>query len=132
MLMAGFQVTTKDDIAPYAEYFDRRITIQYQVPVSDGQGGQTAPATTDWQTLAITWAHLEPWKGRTAFEAEQFFGHSFLRALIRYRPSLNVNQNMRFLYRSKIYLIRWVGVPVEASKVVEMLAEELQPVGSVG
>ena len=44
--MAGFQVTTKDDIAPYAEYFDRRITIQYQVPVSDGQGGQTAPATT--------------------------------------------------------------------------------------
>ena len=125
--MPGFQITTKDDIAPYAEYFDRRITIQYQVPVADGQGGQTAPATSDWQTLANTWAHLEPWKGKVAFEAEQFFGHAFLRVLIRYRPSLNVNQNMRFLYRSKTYLIRWVGVPVEGGAVASLDLSRVTP-----
>jgi hypothetical protein len=34
-------------------------------------------------------------------------------------------------YKSKIYNIRWVGVPAEARKVIELLVEELQAKGSV-
>lgn len=126
--MAGFQVTAKDDISLYAEYFDRRVTIEQFVASSDGQGGQT---TGSWIPFLSTWAHLEPWKGSEAWLAQQVYPVSYERVLIRYRKTVNISSAMRLHYKSRIFNIRWVGVPTESRKVIELLCEELQAKGSV-
>ncbi len=131
--MAGFQITRKDDVEPFAEYFDRRITIQAPgTAVPDGQGGNTTP----YVAIANSprWAHMEPMvlsRGAQRFEGQQLFGHGLVRMLIRYKKTVNINDTMRVVYKSKILLIRWVGVPGEARKVIELFCEELQAEGSV-
>ena len=128
--MAGFAVTRKEDIEPFAEYFDRRISIQAPgTAVPDGQGGNTTP----YAPIANSpkWAHMEPWKGRVMFEGQQPFAHAYERVLIRYKKTVNINTTMRVVYKSRTYLIRWVGVPGEARKVIELLCEEEQAQGSV-
>jgi SPP1 family predicted phage head-tail adaptor len=127
--MPGFQITRKDDIEPFAEYFDRRITIQAPARVSDGSGG----STITWAAITGSpkWAHMEPWKGRPTWEAQEIFPHSFVRVLLRYKKTININDTMRLVYKSKTYLIRWVGIPGEARKIIEILCEELQAKGSV-
>lgn len=129
--MAGFTITRKEDIEPFAEYFDRRISIQALSNTSDNQGGKTAPAT--WANIANSpkWAHMEPWKGRVVFEGQQPFAHSYQRILIRYKKTINIAVGMRVVYKSRIFTIRWVDVPAQARKVIEIIGEELQAKGSV-
>jgi SPP1 family predicted phage head-tail adaptor len=129
--MPGFQIARKDDIEPFAEYFDRRIVIQAEANTSDSQGGKTAPTT--WTNIANSpkWAHMEPWKGRVVFEGQQPFAHSYQRILVRYKKTVNVAVGMRVVYKSRIFLIRFADVPVQARKVIEIVGEELQAKGSV-
>lgn len=127
--MPGFQITTKNTIEPKAEYFDRRIAILGPNTTIDGQGGNT----TTYSTIANSpkWAHMEPWKGRVVFEGQQPFAHAYERLVLRYKKTVNINTTMRVAYKSRTYVIRWVGVPAEARKVIELLCEELQAQGSV-
>ena len=127
--MPSFQITRKEDIAPFAEYFDRRITIQAPNNTPDGQGGFTA----GWAAIANSpkWAHMEPWKGRVLFESGEPFAHSYERILIRYKKAININVTMRVVYKTRIFLIRWVDVPGQARKVTEIIGEEIQAEGDV-
>lgn len=125
--MPGFQVTTKDDIEPFAEYFDRKVTIEYPVDTPDSQGG----FTRTWATLKTSWAHMEPWKGKLPFQYQQQYPVLWERVLLRYRKALNINATMRVHYKSRILYIQWVGVPAEARKVIEILAEEKLAEGTV-
>jgi SPP1 family predicted phage head-tail adaptor len=127
--MGGFQVTTKDDIEPKAEYFDRKVTIEQPTNTSDGQGG----LVPGWSNVfaGTVWVHMEPWKGREIFFAQQVYPNAYSRVLLRYRKTVNITPAMRIRYKSKTYNIRWVGVPAEARKVIELLVEELQAKGSV-
>lgn len=129
--MSGFTINLKESIEARAEYFDRRITIQKLSNTTDSQGGKTAPATWAAITGSPKWAHFELWKGNVKFEADQPFAHSYQRCLIRYKKTVNVTAGMRVLYKSQIHTIRWVGVPNQARKVIELMLEELQAEGSV-
>ena len=127
--MPSFQITRKEDIEPFAEYFDRKVFIERPVTTLDGQGG----ATVSWQNvfLGTIWAHMEPWKGKEIFANQQMYPNSWQRVLIRYRKTVNITAIMRLRYKSREFNIRWVGVPAEARKVIELLCEELQAKGTV-
>jgi SPP1 family predicted phage head-tail adaptor len=129
--MGGFQVTTKDDIEPKAEYFDRKVTIEQptNTPNVPADGG----VTPGWTNIfpGTVWVHMEPWKGREIFFAQQVYPNAYSRVVLRYRKTVNITPTQRMRYKSKIYNIRWVGVPAEARKVIELLVEELQAKGSV-
>lgn len=129
MSSGGFQITKKEDIEPFAEYFDRKITIEKPVDVKDGQGG----TTRTWQNVfpGTIWAHMEPWKGREMFTGQQVYPNLFEYVLIRYRKTVNITPIMRMRYKSRTFNIRMAGVPAEARKVIEMLVEELQESGTV-
>lgn len=127
--MPGFQITKKEDIEPFAEYFDRKVTIEKPVNVPDGQGG----VTPGWQNIfpGTIWAHMEPWKGKEIFFAQQLYTEKYERVLIRYRKVTNIAPGMRLRYKSETYRILFIGVPAEARKIIELLCEELQTKGSV-
>jgi head-tail adaptor len=129
--MPNFQITRKEDIEPFAEYFDRKIVIQAPNDTSDGQGGKTAPQGWTAIVNGPKWAHMEPWKGRALFEGGQPFAHSYERFLIRYKKTINFAVGMRIVYKTRIFLIRWTDVPAQARKVTEIIGEELQAEGDV-
>lgn len=132
MPILGFSFSKKDDVVASAEIFDRRVTIQQPADVPDSQGTGTVRTWTNIKPGNATfWAHMEPWKGKQWWEADEDFAHSYERIVLRYRKTLNINSTMRIVYKSRIYTIRWVGVPNEARRVIDILGDELQAKGSV-
>lgn len=107
--------------------FNRRVTIQQETSTPDGQGG----STPTWGTLVTTWAHVEPWKGAVAFQAQQKFPTKWIRILLRYRPSTNISTAMRAVYKDQTYEIRSITDPAEAHTTIELLCEELRAKGSL-
>jgi SPP1 family predicted phage head-tail adaptor len=109
--------------------FNKRITIQKPIdtPNSPNDGG----ATRIWSTVFTTWAHIEPWKGSEAYIAQQVYPKRLSRFLIRYRASVSIDASMQILYGKRKYNIRDVSVPAEALTTIEIVAEELQAVGSL-
>jgi|SRR5579885_1196508 len=125
--MGKVNLLSPTDVTVPAGAFNRRITIQQPVDVSDGQGG----STRTWSTVFSTWAYIEDWKGWERWNAQQVYPNMIVRVLIRYRPSQTVTDSMRMLYNSKVYNIRAAYDKGAARRTIEMLCEALQDTGSI-
>lgn len=126
--MAGFLISAKDQVVVDASMFDRRINFQAYTDVADSAG--TGIVRT-WANVLSSWAHMEAYKGRQYWEADQDYAHAYERIVVRYRKNFNITTSMRITFKSRILYIRWVGVPNEANRVIELLVDELQAKGSV-
>lgn len=115
-----------------ASQFNKRISIQDLTDNPNGAGGASARI---WSTILASIpakiVHLPSSKlGEEKFIAHQNYATQMMVVTIRYRESVNINERMRLLYRSKVYNIRAVYVPDEALKTIIIYAEEIQTQGS--
>lgn len=122
---------SKDSANP-ASQFNKRITIQDLSDPPNGAGATTGRVWTNILTsIPAKILHLPSSKlGEEKFIAHQMYATQMMVVTIRYRESVNINERMRLLYRSKVYNIRSVYVPDEALKTIIIYAEEIQTQGS--
>ncbi len=72
-----------------------------------------------WQTVATTWAKVEPLRGREFFAAQQMQDAADYRITIRYRPGLT--RDMRVIWREQCFDIVSVLDPFGAKKSLELI-----------
>lgn len=94
-----------------------RVTIQSNVSVSDGAGGQTLT----WTDLSTVWARVEPLQGKEVVQASQIQGPFTHRIWLRYRT--DVGLAMRVLWGLKYMNVRAV-VQSEKRAFTQLLCEE--------
>jgi SPP1 family predicted phage head-tail adaptor len=97
---------------------NKRVTIQTETQISDGQGGQTA----SWVSGATVWAKIEPVKAWERMQAMQLQAPVTHKIIIRYRS--DVTSRSRFLYGSRVLDIVEVINPMEANQFLEIKAIE--------
>jgi SPP1 family predicted phage head-tail adaptor len=124
-MVTGLALQPASSLTIEAGRLNRRIRLQRPLDVPDGAGGYTRT----WQDVATLWAYLEPKAGREQWQLQQVYPIHLLRVILRYSPSLHIDESMRLVYRSQPYNIRSVTQPGEAHTVVELLCEALPAQG---
>ncbi len=109
---------------PSAGMLNRRITFLQLVP-QDDQGSGRKDLYTPWKTV---WASVIPQKGRDIFLAEQL--DEELNYTIKVRYVRGVLPTMRIAYRNRTLLIRQVMDRDESHEMIEIIAQEMQGMGT--
>jgi SPP1 family predicted phage head-tail adaptor len=99
---------------------EKRIRIEKQVPVSDGQGGHTVT----WAVRAVVWAHERPLTGTEALGAAQV--QAVLSSVweIWHRTDISVKDRIRF--QARIVDIESVIDPTDTREELHLLCSEVQ------
>jgi len=83
----------------FASSANKRLTVQADTPVSDGEGG----FTHSWSTIGTYWAELSPMR------AEQKFKYKSVQVeathYVKFRGEIDINENHRILYGTRIFEI---------------------------
>lgn len=111
----------------------RKIWVAFQelTGVSNGQGGLVNGGNwTDVVGLAHVPLAFNTWTPYQHFVAQQLYPGVNSRAVMRYRPSVNVTTAMRAVYGNHIYMVRGVSNFNEANADIVLFLEELQATGS--
>lgn len=100
---------------------NKRLTVQEQQVVSDGQGGRTT-VWADLETTPKVWAAIYPLSARESFAAQQVGHTTTHRILIRYRADLT--PAMRLLYGDREFTIDGMVNVREADEAWELRCTE--------
>lgn len=71
----------------------RRVTIESQSAVADGQGG----STMTWGTFASGWAHLDPKTGVERLFAGKLEGDTYMRITMRWRQGVTTAMRVKYV-----------------------------------
>lgn len=111
--------------APLFARLDKRVTLQVETPIPDGQGGST-PA---WSAVATVWAAVEPLKGYERTVAARLETHLTHRVTLRYRPEVYTARRLSFAGR--LLDVKEVVNDREADEYLRLLcAERLEGQGN--
>jgi phage head-tail adaptor, putative, SPP1 family len=121
------KITSRAETTIRSGAFKKPIKIQKPVDTRDSMGG----SVRTWANYISTMAKITPWKGKEGIVGQQTYPTRFSRFYIRYRPSENIDDSMRIVYRDQIYNIRSILVIEEEQTNIEILAEEQQAKGSL-
>src|SRR5574344_1193291 len=96
----------------------KRLALQSETLVADGNGGQVA----SWTTIGNVWAEIVSINDRQAVSVSGANGRITHKIILRHRA--DVKSGMRFVLGSRIFTIRKGSVDDEAGKWLEVMAEE--------
>lgn len=95
-----------------------RLTLQFEDPQPDGQGGYTPI----WTDLGVVWASVQPISGQEALVARQLQDSITHKVRMRWRP--NVKAAMRLKWGTRLFNIRKVSNLDEGNVWLELRCEE--------
>lgn len=105
--------------------------IQQLTGTPNGQGGfVNGGSWTDVPGLSNVPFNYKTWSPWEKYMAQQLYPGINARLVIRYRKSVNITSQMRFVYGDHIYLIRGLDNYDQANAVILLMCEELQATGS--
>jgi len=99
----------------------KRIRIEKQVPVADGQGGHTV----SYALRAVVFAHERPLNGTEALRAAQVTAVCSSVWEIWFREDISVKDRIRF--KSRILDIESFSDPTDERKELHLVCAEVQP-----
>lgn len=92
--------------------FNRRIEVQHLTITQNDSGGMVET----WTTLFTTWASVGPVKSWRHLESLRNVQSASFEVHIRYAPSRQIDNNLRFIYEGKVLIVNSIEEMEEGRK----------------